>query len=107
MPAEATAEEVEAAETRRESRVHMLGNLTLVTQALNSALTDAAWPEKRVELAKWGQLLVNQRLCAHEVWNEEAIDTRGAELASYIVTTWPGPDAAEWESEQAPALVVD
>jgi hypothetical protein len=81
---------------RRDARVHLLGNLTLVTRALNSRLSNAAWAKKRLELAKRSQLLVNQNLCANEAWDEEHIDTRGGELCDYILRTWPGPEAEIW-----------
>lgn len=77
----------------REAHVHLLGNLTLVTSALNSSLSNAEWPVKRLELAQRSQLLINQQLCAHESWDEASIDERGAELAAYVLETWPGPDA--------------
>ena len=76
----------------------MLGNLTLVTRGLNSALSNAAWAVKRLELAQRSQLLVNQRLCAHEVWNEDMIDERSRELTGYILATWPGPRNEAWDA---------
>jgi hypothetical protein len=85
----------------RDAHVHLLGNLTLVTRGLNSSLSNAAWPAKRKALADRSQLLVNQRLCAHETWDEEQIDARGTELCGYVLNTWPGPDAEVW---QAPLL---
>jgi Protein of unknown function (DUF1524) len=83
---------------RREAHKHLLGNLTLVTRGLNSALSNAAWATKRLELAQRSQLLVNQRLCAHDVWNEDMIDERGSELTGYILATWPGPRSAGWDT---------
>jgi len=88
--------DIEEQSAIRESHVHRLGNLTLVTQALNSALSNAEWAVKRVELAKRSRLLVNQRLCAHETWDEALIDSRSEEFARYIIETWPGPTANVW-----------
>jgi hypothetical protein len=51
---------------------------------------------KRKERAKRSQLLVNQQLCVNETWDEQQIDVRGAELASLVVKSWPGPQAEEW-----------
>jgi hypothetical protein len=88
----------------RDAHVHLLGNLTLVTRGLNSTMSNAAWSIKRDELAKRSQLLVNQRLCAHETWDEEQIDARGTELCGYVLNTWPGPDAEVW---QAPLVTAE
>jgi hypothetical protein len=87
----------------RERHVNRLGNLTLVTQPLNSSLSNAPWVasdgnghSKREELARRSVLLINQHLCQHDDWNEELIDARGAELAERVLRTWPGPDADVW-----------
>jgi hypothetical protein len=87
----------------RSQHVHRLGNLTLVTQPLNSALSNAPWSarqpndhSKRDELAKRSVLLINQRLCQHDEWNEAPIDQRGNDLAERILRTWPGPEADIW-----------
>lgn len=83
----------EQASLDREARVDRLGNLTLVTSALNSSLSNSPWSVKRQELKKRSQLLVNQRLCSHKTWNEKLIDDRGGELAGFVLETWPGPSA--------------
>lgn len=81
----------------RNVRINRLGNLTLVTSGLNSSLSDSPWSVKRVGLAEHSQLLVNQRLCAKETWDDAAINARGEELAALIVTTWPGPGSPVWD----------
>ena len=88
---------LETAQQERDAHVHLLGNLTMVTGSLNSALSNAAWAMKRRELARRSQLLVNQRLCAEESWGEAKIDNRGGVLAGYILETWAGPTDASWE----------
>ena len=97
-PVPLDAADPETAAQEREERVHRLGNLTLVTQKLNSSLSNAAWPTKRQALSTRSQLLVNQLLCANENWTEASIDARGADLASRIIATWPGPDNNAWSS---------
>jgi Protein of unknown function (DUF1524) len=84
--------------------VNRLGNLTLVTQPLNAALSNAPWVRsatspisKRAELAKRSVLLINQQLCQHQEWNEELIDARGEELTDRILRIWPGPEATTWD----------
>ena len=99
-----TEEEKAAATVARAEHVQRLGNLTLTTQPLNSALSNAAWlaerpgePSKRDELQKRSVLLINQQLCRHDRWDERAIDVRGAEFTEAILATWPGPDAPFWQ----------
>jgi hypothetical protein len=88
---------LETAQQERDAHVHLVGNLTMVTGSLNSALSNAAWDVKRRELARRSQLLVNQRLCAEESWDEAKIDNRGGVLAGYILETWAGPTDASWD----------
>jgi len=92
------AADPEAAVAERDARVHRLGNLTLVTQKLNSSLSNAEWQTKRAALRTRSQLLINQRLCENESWTEASIDSRSADLASRILATWPGPDDQTWSS---------
>jgi hypothetical protein len=93
----------EVLRSNRDAHVNRLGNLTLVTQPLNAAMSNAAWfaseaspYSKRGELAKRSVLLINQRLCQHDHWDEDLIDQRGRELTDRIIRTWPGPDAPVW-----------
>jgi hypothetical protein len=97
----------------RQRHVHRLGNLTLVTQPLNSSLSNAAWvsddgsPSKRDELARRSVLLINQQLCLHEEWNESLIDERGRELTERILRTWPGPDSDAWPAPAEATAAAD
>ena len=75
---------------RRTSGV--LGNHTLVTQSLNSSMSNAAWIattsgeySKRAELAKRSVLLLSRRLCQNDRWDEARIDERGAQLTERIL----------------------
>jgi hypothetical protein len=88
----------EEAAASRDAHRDLLGNLTLVTSALNSALSNAPWETKRLELRKRSQLLINQELCTHETWDEALIDERGAALTEMIIATWPGPDGGLWST---------
>lgn len=85
-------DELEAAE-RRNRLIHTLGNLTLVNDRLNPKLSNAPWETKRREIARHSVLHLNKRLLdeAPEIWDEEAIEKRGADLASLFVKVWPGP----------------
>jgi hypothetical protein len=90
-------EELEAATAQRWTRIHRLGNLTIVTSPLNSSLSNGAWGAKRKALNEHSKLLLNARLAEHDTWDEHAIDKHGAWLAERLVEIWPGPDQANWE----------
>lgn len=89
-------DELDAATQERATRLHRLGNLTIVTQPLNSALSNSPWLTKRQELNRHSKLLLNAELSERCVWNEQAIDERGSWLARRLVAIWPGPDLASW-----------
>ena len=77
----------------RDDRVHTLGNLSLVTDKLNPALSNAAWLEKREILKKHSVLLLNDELLDSDSWDEAAIVKRGKEMAQTICEIWPGPES--------------
>ena len=77
---------------RRNRLKHSMGNLTLLTQPMNSAQSNAGWTEKRALLLdpERGSLLVlNKEITAVDDWNEPAIEARGAALFSLAVAIWP------------------
>jgi hypothetical protein len=78
----------------RKERIHVLGNLTLVTQALNSKVSNAAWDAKTHELNRHGVVLLNNRL--HDfitnTWTDEAIERRTQALIDVILKIWSVPE---------------
>ena len=80
----------EAAELR-ESKIHLIGNLTLITGSLNSSLSNGPWKDKRAALADHSILMLKKELVAVDVWDEGSIDDRGQRLVDAIITMWPGP----------------
>ena len=95
---EGDAEATEAADTRRQNNIHRLGNLTIVTQALNTSLSNSAWPKKQKHLNEHSKLLLNARLVSQygDRFDDDSIAERGAWLADRIIEIWPGPEA--WSS---------
>ena len=81
---------------KRQGHVHRIGNLTLVSQRLNPAMSNAPWKEKCPELKKHSHLRLNARLCQETDWNERAIRKRGEWLASVVSSIWPGPNSEMW-----------
>lgn len=75
----------------RDSIIHTLGNLTVVTQPLNSAVSDSPWAVKKPELLKASLLPINSQLQAYDRWDEDTILTRGKELFDRAKVIWPKP----------------
>lgn len=85
----------------RKRKVDFIGNLTLVTQKLNSSFGNKTWQEKKSELKNHSILVLNKSLLedAPEVWNEAAIDRRSKEMAKIALEIWPGPEEFKKQQE--------
>lgn len=79
------------ATSRRNSMLQTFGNLTILTQPLNSAVSNSAWKEKKPQLLQSSLLPINQQLVSYETWDEEAIERRGKELFERAKLIWPAP----------------
>lgn len=75
----------------RNQSVKEIGNLTLLTQKLNSSISNGPWVEKKKHLNAHSSLFLNKRLLESvpETWDEEAIHERSAKLADQILKIWP------------------
>lgn len=108
-------------EQRRDKLVHTLGNLTLVTQSLNSSLSNRPWTDSdatgmadggQAGKGKWSILnqfnlivLNKDVLDANpDEWRETDIEDRTAELARAIIQVWQGPDSAVQQAALAAVL---
>jgi len=80
---------------RRDSVLQTLGNLTILTQPLNSAVSNSAWKDKKPQLLQSSLLPINQQLFAFETWDETAIESRGKELFERAKSIWPAPATVE------------
>ncbi len=72
-------EDTQEAREVRAGLIHTLGNLTLVTKALNSTLSNQAWAKKVESLQDKSVLLLNADLKKLNEWNEAAIRNRQLE----------------------------
>lgn len=85
-----------AAEIERDAHVHRLGNLTLLTNRLNSSVSNRAWEGdngKRAALKKHDENLLTRRARDRgESWDEEAIEERTTEMVGAVLRAWPVPD---------------
>jgi len=94
---------------RRDELADSIGNLTIITQSLNSSLSHRPWTDrdakplkqggeagkgKRSLLQKYSLLILNKQIVDdhQEAWTEADIIARGKALSDDIVAIWPGPD---------------
>jgi hypothetical protein len=82
-------------EQERQARVHRLGNLTLLTNALNSKVSNGPWASKRKALLQHNTIKLTGRLIEltqdHD-WDEALIDLRTSDLIEALLQVWPVPD---------------
>ena len=93
--------DLETATDERNSLIHTIGNLTLVNNQLNWAMSNDAWASKREILMDHSVLFLNKTLLAETKgrdWDTESIQARGRRLASIIARVWPGPDSDVWST---------
>ncbi|PUB19873.1 uncharacterized protein DUF4357 [Promicromonospora sp. AC04] len=86
----------EVALAERAAHVHRLGNLTLLTATLNSAVSNGRWLGRNGKYAKLAQhdvLKLNQRLreASADGWDEARIGERTADITEIVLRTWPVP----------------
>ena len=84
----------------RDRALHSIGNLTLLTQSLNPAVSNGAWVEKRAALDQHCVLMLNRELARQETWDEVRIRARGEALFEVARSVWPRP---EEQVEDVPA----
>ena len=94
-PISADAIDRDIAVSRRNRAIHTIGNLTLVSQPLNSTLSNAPWNQKRETLDQHSVLYLNKDLTqnAQLVWDESEIVKRGQRLYDAAVRVWPHSEA--------------
>lgn len=80
----------------RNRMVHTIGNLTLVTQKLNSSMSNRPWKTKRRELSKHSKMSLSSLLATESQWSEDAILARSRRMAELVAQCWPGPNSSEW-----------
>jgi uncharacterized protein with ParB-like and HNH nuclease domain len=89
------SDEQRALVLRRQSLIHVLGNLTLLTKPANLDVYNYAFdPEKKSRL-RASLLRINQDVAAETKWDEDAIVRRAQRLAQLAIKIWPAPNAVE------------
>ena len=92
LPKEAVVDE---ATRRREQLLHTVGNLTLVTDKLNPAMSNGPWTAKKPALSEHSSLALNRKLIALDAWDEAAVEARSQQLLELAKQIWPRPDIAK------------
>lgn len=77
------------ASRNRNKLLQTFGNLTILTQALNSSVSNSEWSVKRPELLKHSLLPINQMLHDVPQWDEAAIVKRSDDLLARALKVWP------------------
>lgn len=76
----------------RHALLQTIGNLTILTQALNSSASNSAWADKKPELLRHSLLPINQQLYDVINWDEATIEKRSSELFQRALKLWSRPE---------------
>ncbi len=79
---------------RRNGLIQTIGNLTMLTETLNPAVSNGPFELKHREINKFSVLSLNRFLCYAQNWDEHSIRQRSKDLFQVACKTWPYPDAA-------------
>ena len=79
----------------RNSLLHKIGNLTLLTKRLNPAVSNAAWDVKKKEIVKHSAIALNRQFHDVSEWNEDGIKARTEELFELAKRIWQRPNGEE------------
>ena len=88
---------------RRNRLKDSFGNLTILTQPLNSRVRNGPFRDKRIELQDHSLLVLNREITQSESWSEAKIQQRSESLFEDAVSIWsyPATDTTQ-QSESAP-----
>lgn len=79
----------------RQEHVNRLGNLTLLTNALNSKVSNGPWRAKRSALQDHNTITLTGRVIKRTEqrdWDEQLIDERTQDLIDVLLHVWPVPE---------------
>ncbi|MGP5646847.1 HNH endonuclease family protein, partial [Psychrobacter celer] len=77
----------------RNVALHTLGNLTILTNALNPSISNSNFMVKKRAIIEQSTLMLNRYFYDFEEWNEEAIAERGEALYRVIKDIWAHPSS--------------
>jgi uncharacterized protein with ParB-like and HNH nuclease domain len=84
-------EDIEASQLRDRLK-NSFGNLTLLTQPLNSSVSNSAFRVKKPEILRSSALAMNRYFQDVDDWGEVRIRERGARLCDLAKEIWPHPN---------------
>lgn len=87
--AASTDDAMAQATRKRNAALQTFGNLTILTQSLNSAVSNSQWSLKKPELIKHSLMPINQQLHDVEKWDEVAIVQRSNDMLVRALQVWP------------------
>ena len=76
---------------RRDRLKNTIGNLTLLTQPLNSSVSNSAFAVKRGAIDEHSLLVMSKEITSHDHWDEDRIEARSRSLFSLAKSLWPAP----------------
>jgi hypothetical protein len=71
----------------RQRWIDTMGNLTLLTEAMNPSLSNGSWAAKREKISK-SLLAMNRDIADKSVWSETEIEARASKLADLANSPW-------------------
>jgi uncharacterized protein DUF1524/uncharacterized protein DUF262 len=71
----------------RQRRIDTMGNLTLLTEALNPSISNGSWADKREKISE-SLLAINRDISKRDLWSEVEIELRAAKLAELANRIW-------------------
>lgn len=77
---------------KRNRMKETIGNLTLLTQPLNSSVSNGPFAEKREALQQHSLLVMNREITTSDTWNEDVILARSKALFPLAVSIWQLPE---------------
>lgn len=89
-----TAEHLVVRKDRRNTLLHTMGNLTLLTESLNPAVSNGRFKAKKSEILKHSAINLNRFLQDIDSWDEDAIIDRGRTLFKAASKRWKFPNAS-------------
>lgn len=89
--AEESAHDFIARRERRDSLLQTFGNLSILTESLNPAVSNGSFGAKKKAILKHSAMNLNRFLQEQESWDEDAILLRGKEVFGVATRLWPHP----------------
>jgi hypothetical protein len=95
----------EQQEANRNHLVQTLGNLTIVTQALNGRVSNGPWAKKRDYFLNADDVVITKDAIAlaGDDWSEAGIALRTSQMIDQILLIWPAPEGHRGLVESATA----